>query len=150
MDLRRISARHLRHLLAPWFAAGWTPADVLHALDHLPDGRPWTFAGRVRHVPGWIGHRLAAWRDADGRPVISKSQRLAAAAAAERARQAARRRESEERYARSLGGPRRWAPQMPRAEALAPAPAVPAEPSPPTAAWRAARAALAARLAARP
>ena len=36
--LRRIRADRLARLLTPWFRAGWTPADVLHALDYRPDG----------------------------------------------------------------------------------------------------------------
>jgi hypothetical protein len=150
LDLRRISARHVRHLVAVFFAAGWTPGDVLHALDHTPDGRPWPYAGTPRHVPGWVRHRLRPWLDADGRPARSKSQRLAAAAAAERARQQAWREELAERHARSLGGPLVVAPRMPRAEALAPAPAPAASPTVPTGAYLAARAALNARLATRP
>ena len=37
--LRRISAEHLRHLARPFFAAGWSPRDLLHAIDHEPGGR---------------------------------------------------------------------------------------------------------------
>jgi hypothetical protein len=34
---------------------------VLYALDHAPDGEPRWHTADVRHVPGWIRHRLAAW-----------------------------------------------------------------------------------------
>ncbi|MFD8564674.1 hypothetical protein ACFV1N_46050 [Streptosporangium canum] len=150
LDLRRISARHVRHLLTPFFAAGWTASDVLHALDHRTDGAPWPYAGMARRVPGWTRHRLAPWLDASGRPLPSKSQRMAAAAVDQRARQRAWREELEAQHARSLGGPRIFAPRMPRAEALAPAPAPATRPTAPTQAYRDARAALNARLAARP
>jgi len=41
--LRRIRADRLARLLTPWFRAGWTPADVLHALDYRPDGTAWGY-----------------------------------------------------------------------------------------------------------
>jgi hypothetical protein len=34
---------------------------VLYALDHAPDGAHRWHTADVRHVPGWIRHRLAAW-----------------------------------------------------------------------------------------
>ena len=37
--LRRLSAEHLRHLARPFFAAGWTPADLVQAIDHDTRGR---------------------------------------------------------------------------------------------------------------
>jgi hypothetical protein len=61
--LRRITARHLRSLVKGYFQRGWTPADVLYAIDHYPDGRQHPHTDRVRHVPGWIRYRLAAWHN---------------------------------------------------------------------------------------
>jgi hypothetical protein len=63
--LRRITARHLRSLVKRYFQRGWTPADVLYAVDHYPDGRQHPHTDRVRHVPGWMRHRLAFWRNPD-------------------------------------------------------------------------------------
>ncbi|MEV7012004.1 hypothetical protein [Streptosporangium sp. NPDC051022] len=84
--LRRISARHLRSVLREWWVAGWTPDDVLHGLDHRPDGQPWTLTSDPAYVPGWIRHRLTCWRTPDGTPATSysqgRAQRRAAAAAA--------------------------------------------------------------------
>jgi hypothetical protein len=61
--LRRITARHLRSLLKGYWQRGWTPADVLYAVDHYPDGQQHPHTDRVRHVPGWMRHRLAAWHN---------------------------------------------------------------------------------------
>ncbi|MEZ7132678.1 hypothetical protein ACBR40_45710 [Nonomuraea sp. AD125B] len=99
--LRKITAKHLRSLLREHFRAGWTPADVLHALDHTPDGTAWTLTSDPRWLPGWIRYRLTPWRTPDGGITPSPSQRRAArhqaiaearaAAAAERERLLARR-----------------------------------------------------------
>jgi hypothetical protein len=94
--LRELSAEHLRHLLRPyWAVAGWTPADVLHCLDHRPDGRQQPYSDRVRYVPGWIRYRLSAWHDADGMPMSSPSQLREQHRCRIRAEQDARRRERE-------------------------------------------------------
>lgn len=60
--LGRISAAYVASLTREWFLAGWTPRDVLAALDQRPDGTRWTHEHAVRHVPGWFRHRLAPWR----------------------------------------------------------------------------------------
>jgi hypothetical protein len=59
--LARLGDRHLRSILKPWYQRGWTPAQVLYALDHTPDGALRWHTADVRHVPGWIRSRLAAW-----------------------------------------------------------------------------------------
>jgi hypothetical protein len=59
--LARLSTRQLRSVLRPWYDRGWTPAQVLYALDHGPDGTLRWHTADVRHVPGWIRSRLAAW-----------------------------------------------------------------------------------------
>ena len=76
--LTRVSARHLRALLRDYWQAGWTPADVLHCLDHRPSGDLWPHTDRVRSVAGWIRFRLGAWRAADGSPSAAPSQQRAA------------------------------------------------------------------------
>jgi hypothetical protein len=95
--LRRVTAWYLRWWLAPFLDEGWTTADVLHALDVRADDSRWTYTWRssaeIRHVPGWVRHRLSAWLDEEGRPVASRSQRRAAADATRRAGQERRRRE---------------------------------------------------------
>lgn len=84
------STRALASALGEWFAAGWTPADVLRALDCRPDdGGVWTFTTEIRSVVSWVRFRLSYWRDSGGLPRRSVSQvtdaererlRLAAAA----------------------------------------------------------------------
>ena len=89
--LRRISAEHLRHLARPFFAASWSPRDLLHAIDHEPGGRQHGYTSGVRSPAGWIRSRLAAWFGPDGVPLPSRSQRLAEARRQVLADQAARR-----------------------------------------------------------
>jgi hypothetical protein len=89
--LRRISSEHLRHLARPFFAAGWSPRDVLHAIDHEPGGRQHGYTSGVHSPAGWIRSRLAAWSGPDGVPLPSRSQRLAEARRQVLADQAARR-----------------------------------------------------------
>ena len=82
--LRRISTAYVAALLREWMLAGWTVVDVLTALDTRPDGTSWPHnlvIDDVRHVPGWVRYRLAAWRttgDAASPPLPSPSQRAAA------------------------------------------------------------------------
>lgn len=64
--LARISTRWLRATVREAFRAGATPADLLWALDHRPDGVLWPHTERIRHIPGWIRHRLTTWRTPDG------------------------------------------------------------------------------------
>lgn len=68
--LRRMTAPMLRHVLRPWFDTGWSPADVLYALDHRPDGSAWQYAAGVKTPAAWVRFRLSAWRG-----VPSRSQR---------------------------------------------------------------------------
>ena len=94
MVLRRLSARHLRSILRPWFGtpqdeARWTPADILHALDTTHDNDQHLYSGRVRDPAAWLRHRLSFWTDpATGLPLPPHSAALAARAAQHRARQA--------------------------------------------------------------
>lgn len=72
--LRGLSDRHLRHLLRPWFVAGWTPADVLYALDHAPSQEAHTWTTAVRSPAGWLRHRLALWTNDAGAPLEALSR----------------------------------------------------------------------------
>lgn len=85
--LRQLSARHLRSLLREFFTAGWSPADMLWALDHRPDGSGWKFTSTPTFVPGWVRFRLSCWRDEAGAPIASRAQRAEQARAARRAEQ---------------------------------------------------------------
>ena len=89
--LRRISSEHLRYLARPFFAAGWSPRDVLHAIDHSPADRQHGYTSGVRSVPGWVRARLTEWLGPDEVPLPSRSQRLAEARRQVLADQAARR-----------------------------------------------------------
>ncbi|MGH3277380.1 MAG: hypothetical protein ACRDNZ_24015 [Streptosporangiaceae bacterium] len=75
--LRRIPARALRSVLREFFAAGATPADILHALEHGPDDTARLHSDPVRFPAAWLASRLAAWRGPDGTPVPPHSARLA-------------------------------------------------------------------------
>lgn len=77
VTLRPASARMLRHLLRDVFAAGWSPRDVLYALDHRPSGEAWRYAGMPRVVAAWIGFRLAAWRNREAGWLPSRAQQSA-------------------------------------------------------------------------
>jgi hypothetical protein len=96
MVLRRLSVRHLRSILRPWFGSAgddpedrWAAADILHALDITHDNDPHLYSGRVRDPAAWLRHRLSFWTDpATGRPFPPHSAVLAARAAEHRARQA--------------------------------------------------------------
>ena len=88
---QRLSAEHMRSLCRPFFAAGWLPRDVLHAVDHSPAGRRHCFTAAVRSPGGWIRARLAEWLGPDGVPLLSRSQRAAEARRQVLADQAARR-----------------------------------------------------------
>jgi hypothetical protein len=90
--LRELSAEHVRHLARPYWAAGWTAGDVLHALDHDPTGRPYGYAAAVRYPAGWARARLARWLGPGRAPLPSASQLRAARADQLRAQQQARRR----------------------------------------------------------
>ncbi|MGI5281755.1 hypothetical protein ACQEVF_59440 [Nonomuraea polychroma] len=148
--LRRLSPWYIRHLTRVFVAAGWTAQDVLHALDHQPDGTAWTYTwtsrDQIRNVPGWVRFRLSAWLDEHGRPLPGKSQRLEAAAAELRAEQEALRRWLESMNARRVGGPIELPQRLSRAEALAPPPVVERTGSSgPGAEYRAVRAAMEAK-----
>ena len=103
--LRRISAEHLRHLARPFFAAGWSPRDLLHAIDHEPGGRQHAYTAGVRSPAGWIRSRLAAWSGPNSVPLPSRSQRLTEARRQVLANQAARRARDADARARAADYP---------------------------------------------
>jgi len=67
--LARLPARHLRSICRPWFAAGWTPRQILAAVESAPSGDPHLYAGRVRIPAAWLAARLAPWVGPDGHPI---------------------------------------------------------------------------------
>lgn len=59
--LRRIALGRLAKIVAPFAAGGWSPSDVLHALDHRPDGTAHINTDSVRCLPAWVRWRLGHW-----------------------------------------------------------------------------------------
>lgn len=102
--LRKARAAFLAWVCRPFFVAGWTPADVLHAIDHRPDDAriPHDGANGISDIARWVEHRLTVWNSPAG-PLRSKSQRIDAEAIQRRAELRAsaerRRREQAERAA---------------------------------------------------
>ena len=72
-SLRGVDFVFLREETARFFSAGWTVADVLHALTYRPDHAEWP-AGPEHRGDAWLRHRLAAWRTPDGDIRPSHSQ----------------------------------------------------------------------------
>ena len=107
-QLRRLSARHWRHLARRFTDAGWTPGDVLYALDHGPGGREHGYTATIRHVAGWARYRLGLWIDPQGVPLRSLSQRRAAGRARVLAEQSARRQERLQAAERRSGPSEVW------------------------------------------
>lgn len=86
VTLRTLTARHLRSLLRPVWQRGGTLADVLHMINHRPDGTPWPYAGTPRYLPGWIRHRLSFWlgEELPSRQHAAAARRVAAEQATRR------------------------------------------------------------------
>ncbi|MEV6964732.1 hypothetical protein AB0M47_06405 [Hamadaea sp. NPDC051192] len=81
VSLRELQPPELRRRLSRFFEAGWTPLDVVHALDHDPDGSSARGVPLAGDLPARVEQRvlnlLAAWCDADGQPLASISQQAA-------------------------------------------------------------------------
>lgn len=84
-DLRRLTDVSLRHLLRPWLLAGWTVAELVHALDHEPDGTERTWTTAVRSPGGWLLSRLQPWTITPGVACSPPSVALRASESVERA-----------------------------------------------------------------
>jgi hypothetical protein len=78
--LRAVGVENLRELLRRWFAAGWTPRDVVYGLDNLPTGGPHpgqSPEGRIKQplAVSFVKRRLGAWLDGDD-PLPSVSEQI--------------------------------------------------------------------------
>lgn len=78
--LGKMSDRDIASCVRDFFAAGWSVADLHHALEARPDGSAWPYSGapdtkEPHRVRGWLKFRLAAWRDEADSPVRSRGQR---------------------------------------------------------------------------
>jgi hypothetical protein len=85
--LRRITTAYVVSVAKPYFEAGWTVADVLHALDWTPAGVRYTHDAvtGITHPGAWFTARLRAWAHPDGTPHRSPDQHAAAEAEQRRA-----------------------------------------------------------------
>lgn len=74
-SLRHVPFTELRDEAERFFLAGWTVADLLHALCFARDGSRWP-TGEEYHAEGvcWLQHRLRNWRTPDGdiRPSVTQ------------------------------------------------------------------------------
>jgi hypothetical protein len=58
----KLSDEHVTAIARPFLAAGWSPADLQHALEHQPDGRQHrTRLENVRSPAHWLAWRLSRW-----------------------------------------------------------------------------------------
>ncbi|WP_026551441.1 hypothetical protein [Arthrobacter sp. H20] len=100
---RRMSHKDLASSLREAFLAGWTVADIEHALAWTPDGTRWPDSGipdvvqsfnhhACERLRGWIRSRLDGWRTSQGELLRSPDQRAEAAHQEATARQAIERR----------------------------------------------------------
>ncbi len=72
-SLRGVDFTELRDSAARFFAAGWSVADLLHALTHRPDGLQWPHGEGYQGIE-WLEHRLRNWKTPTGdiRPSVSQ------------------------------------------------------------------------------
>ena len=101
--LRPMSPKDIRSVFKDFFEAGWTIADLHHALDWQPAGTRWPHSGApdvtrlcrrdaATRMRGWLKHRLNTWRTSSGEPLYSRTQREEAAHRERKALQAIERR----------------------------------------------------------
>lgn len=72
-SLRGVDFAELRDEAARFFSAGWSTADLLHALSHRYDGVPWPRGEGYQGVE-WLAHRMRSWKSPTGdiRPSVSQ------------------------------------------------------------------------------
>ena len=130
LDLRPISPAAIASITRPLLAAGWEVADLVHAIEHTPDGaRRWFTSGPavsagagfdvdsprprgrgeragapVRSAGGWLTSRLAPWQGRSG-PVAALRAAQVAAGAARAAAAASRRAEAAAAAASAVAPP---------------------------------------------
>ncbi|TDQ48813.1 hypothetical protein [Actinorugispora endophytica] len=72
-SLHGVDFARLREEASRFFSAGWSIADLLHALGTRPDGLPWE-QGAGYQGPEWLEHRLRSWKTPTGDIRPSASQ----------------------------------------------------------------------------
>ncbi|MHC5560860.1 hypothetical protein [Kocuria sp. U4B] len=103
--LRQITTAYVTSVAKRHFEAGWTIADILHALDWTPNGHryPYDAVHGIENPGAWFAARLRAWTHQDGTPHRSPDQRAAAEAEQRRAQAiAAAHRHAQRQAARPL------------------------------------------------
>ncbi|MFE7630374.1 hypothetical protein [Kocuria sp. NPDC057446] len=85
--LRRITTAYVVDVAGPCFEAGWSIADVLHALDWTPQGVRYSHDSvtGIENPGAWFAARLRTWTHQDGTPMPSVGQRAAVEAERRRA-----------------------------------------------------------------
>lgn len=103
--LGRTSSADVASVCRPFFVAGWTPRDILSALDSRPDDSRWTFTTPPRRVSSWMRFRLSHWLQPDWTPMASPRQVAEQRRASVIAAQLEARKVWEEDRARRAAGP---------------------------------------------
>jgi hypothetical protein len=109
LSLRRISTAHVAAICRPFFRAGWTVSDILHAIFWRPntDAKYHHDADTgIDNVGAWLKHRLTKWIRPEGGFYRSPSQKQAAL----QAQRVAERRAAEERRSRERAERNQYAP----------------------------------------
>ena len=77
--LRGCSDRYVMRVIKAFGEAGWSVGDLVVAVDRRPDGSLWPHSGDrgVREPARWLIHRLSAWLDDRGAPLLSWRQKVA-------------------------------------------------------------------------
>lgn len=75
-SLYGVEFNRLREEASRFFSAGWSVADLLHALDSRPDGTRWE-RGAGYQGDEWLAHRLRSWKTPSGDIRPSASQEAA-------------------------------------------------------------------------
>lgn len=89
--LRAASPRALRSVLRSQLQDGWTVADLVAALDRVPDGTRWTYEAPPRDPVAWLRWRLRPWQGHEPPSSTQAAQHAARLAAQAAHREAAAR-----------------------------------------------------------
>ncbi|WP_027343563.1 hypothetical protein [Hamadaea tsunoensis] len=99
VSLRALPTDELRRRTRKFFEAGWSPMDIVHALDFDPDGSLVRFAPSAEDPADRVQRRvlnlLSAWCDENGDPLLSPAQQ----AEVRRERMHSRQRAQQEKWA---------------------------------------------------
>ncbi|GIH01962.1 hypothetical protein Rhe02_00290 [Rhizocola hellebori] len=95
VSLRTLPMTELRRRTSAFFDCGWTPQDIVHALDFDPDGSAFRSVPSTSDPPELtrraVLNMLSSWCDEGGKPLASPTQLAAARRRKTRSRQQATR-----------------------------------------------------------